>query len=162
MIQLIYQYHNQELKLASHYVEIDEAVEILLNKLANGDTDLSDCEPIQSRYEFLLSYLIKNGGIGGDIEYITYKIIDAFETLYTTAEKPVKSLKLSGNTLVNCVLEDTENDDLKFLRAVKNACLDLKGSFALEVISSLYPDNMIVVRQDSPLVIGKGENENYI
>lgn len=58
--------------------------------------------------------------------------------------------------------KDTQNDDLKFLRAVKNACLDLKGSFAIEVISKLYPDNMIVVRKDSPLVIGTCENEKYI
>ena len=58
--------------------------------------------------------------------------------------------------------KDKKNDDLKFLRAVKNACLDLKGSFALEVISSLYPDNMIVVRQDSPLVIGTCEDEKYL
>lgn len=58
--------------------------------------------------------------------------------------------------------KDTKNDDLKFLRAVRNACLDLKGSFALEVISSLYPDNMIVVRQDSPLVIGTCEDEKYL
>ena len=58
--------------------------------------------------------------------------------------------------------KDTKNDDLKFLRAVKNACLDLKGSFALEVISSLYPDNMIVVKQDSPLVIGTCEDEKYL
>ena len=58
--------------------------------------------------------------------------------------------------------KDTENDSLKFLRAVRNACLDFKGSFALEVISSLYPDNMIVVRQDSPLVIGTCEDEKYL
>ena len=58
--------------------------------------------------------------------------------------------------------KDKKNDDLKFLRAVKNACLDLKGSFALEVISSLYPDNMIVVKQDSPLVIGTCEDEKYL
>ena len=58
--------------------------------------------------------------------------------------------------------KDTNNDELKFLRAVKNACNDFKGSFAIEVISKYYPDNMIVVRKDSPLVIGKGENENYI
>ena len=58
--------------------------------------------------------------------------------------------------------KDTQNDDLKFLRAVKNACLDLKGSYAIEVISKLYPDNMIVVRKDSPLVIGIGEGENFI
>ena len=58
--------------------------------------------------------------------------------------------------------KDTKSDDLKFLRAVKNACLDLKGSFALEVISSLYPNNMIVVRKDSPLVIGTCEDEKYL
>ena len=58
--------------------------------------------------------------------------------------------------------KDDKSDDLKFLRAVRNACKDLKGSFAIEVICKDYPDNMIVVRKDSPLVIGKGEDENYI
>ena len=53
----------------------------------------------------------------------------------------------------------TEKD---FLKSVKKACDDLKGSFALEILCKDYPDNMIVVRQDSPLVIGKGLNENYI
>ena len=58
--------------------------------------------------------------------------------------------------------KDNNNDELKFLRAVRNACKELKGSFAIEVICKYYPDNMIVVRKDSPLVIGKGENEIYI
>ena len=57
---------------------------------------------------------------------------------------------------------DKKTDEMKFLRAVKNACSDLKGSFAIEIICKDYPDNMVVVRKDSPLVIGKGENENYI
>lgn len=58
--------------------------------------------------------------------------------------------------------KETNNDDLKLLRAVKNACNSLKGSFALEIICKDYPDNMVVVRKDSPLVIGKGVEENYI
>ena len=58
--------------------------------------------------------------------------------------------------------QDKTNDDMKFLRAVRNACMDLKGSFALEIISGEQPDKMIVVRKDSPLVIGKGNGENYI
>ena len=58
--------------------------------------------------------------------------------------------------------KDTNEGTFKFLSAVKNACLDLKGSFAIEVISTLYPDNMIVVRKDSPLVIGTCEDEKYI
>lgn len=54
------------------------------------------------------------------------------------------------------------NDDDKFLRAVKSAVDDLKGSYALEIISSLHPDRVIVVRKDSPLVLGKGKCENFI
>lgn len=58
--------------------------------------------------------------------------------------------------------KDTVNDDKRFLRAVQSACNDFKGSYAIEVISSLYPDRIIVTRKDSPLVIGKGTNENHI
>ena len=53
-------------------------------------------------------------------------------------------------------------DITKLLKSVQSACLDLKGSFALEIICKDFPNNMIVVRKDSPLVIGKGEEENYI
>lgn len=50
----------------------------------------------------------------------------------------------------------------QLLEAVTNTTKMLKGSFAIEILSSDFPDNMIVVRKDSPLVIGKGINENYI
>ena len=58
--------------------------------------------------------------------------------------------------------EDDEGEEDKFLRAFKRACDDLKGSYAIEVISALYPDRILVVRKDSPLVIGTCENENHI
>ena len=50
----------------------------------------------------------------------------------------------------------------RFLEAVTNAIKMLKGSYALEILASDFPNNMIVVRKDSPLVIGKGTNESYI
>ncbi len=58
--------------------------------------------------------------------------------------------------------KSTKSNESKFLEAVKNACSQLKGSFAIEIICKDFPDVMIVTRKDSPLVIGKGENENYI
>ena len=58
--------------------------------------------------------------------------------------------------------QDKTDDDKKVLRAVVSACSELKGSFALEIISSYLPEKMIVVRKDSPLVIGKTKTENYI
>jgi len=59
-------------------------------------------------------------------------------------------------------LNDKTDDKYRLLRAVKNTCKELKGSFAIQVLCKYLPDNMIVVRKDSPLVIGKGDGENYI
>ena len=65
--------------------------------------------------------------------------------------------------LIHYYYNKTEGNDItKLLKSIQSACLDLKGSFALEIICKDFPDNMIVVRKDSPLVIGKGDNENYI
>ena len=58
--------------------------------------------------------------------------------------------------------KDKNSDELRFVRAVKNATEKLIGSFAIEVLSKENPDLMIVVRKDSPLVIGKGKKESYI
>lgn len=57
---------------------------------------------------------------------------------------------------------DSETNEDKFLSAVKSTIDDLVGSYALEIISKLHTDRIIVVRKDSPLVIGKSDDENYI
>ncbi len=38
----------------------------------------------------------------------------------------------------------------------------LRGSYALGILCSDYPDTLLAVRKDSPMVIGLGKNENYI
>lgn len=55
-----------------------------------------------------------------------------------------------------------KEDNNTLLSAVNRACKDLKGSYAIEVISKLHPNMMVLAKKDSPLVVGKGENENYI
>ncbi len=40
--------------------------------------------------------------------------------------------------------------------------LKLKGSYALGVICERFPDEIVAVRKDSPLVVGVGKNENLI
>lgn len=57
---------------------------------------------------------------------------------------------------------DKGDEDMRFLRSVQNACARLEGCYAIEVICKNYPDQLIVVRKSSPLVIGKGIHENYI
>ena len=58
--------------------------------------------------------------------------------------------------------KEQKDDDKKVLRAIKNTCKDLKGSYAIEILSKYNKDKMIVARKDSPLVIGKGNGENYL
>ena len=57
---------------------------------------------------------------------------------------------------------NTSNYEDKFLSSVKLTIEQLKGSYAIEVISPLFPDRIIVVRKDSPLVIGSANGENFI
>ena len=58
--------------------------------------------------------------------------------------------------------QDKVNDENTILRAVKNTCKRLKGSYALEVIIKDDSNRIIVTRKDSPLVIGIGDGENYV
>ena len=103
------------------------------------------------------TFSVVHNGIIENFNELRKFLTDKGYTFYSQTDTEV-----IPNLIHYYITKDTENDDLKFLRAVRNACLDLKGSFALEVISSLYPDNMIVVRQDSPLVIGTCEDEKYL
>lgn len=58
--------------------------------------------------------------------------------------------------------QEKERTKQSLLKAVNKTCHHLKGSYAIGVLSTHFPDLMIVVRKDSPLVIGKGEGENFI
>ena len=58
--------------------------------------------------------------------------------------------------------KENEKTQTAFLRAMAKAVKELKGSFAIEVLNNDFKDKMFVIRKDSPLVIGKGEGENYI
>ncbi len=48
------------------------------------------------------------------------------------------------------------------LKAVRAATDQLTGAYALGIIAKKYPGRMIAVRRGSPLVIGKGQGENFI
>lgn len=130
--------------------------EVLLDKLARGEFDLSDVEPIQSRYELLLAYLIKNGGIG-NIDYVLYEFSETMKTMYNTVEKPFKSLELSGNTLVNCVLEDTENDDYtSFDKDYSGTSFTINGTSEGAIKSAILKGQTLVN------LVGKFKNTNNI
>jgi glucosamine--fructose-6-phosphate aminotransferase (isomerizing) len=48
-----------------------------------------------------------------------------------------------------------------FLEAVRQAVNELRGAFAIAVISADYPDELIAARQQAPLTIGFGQGEFF-
>jgi len=48
------------------------------------------------------------------------------------------------------------------LSAVQKALRDVRGAYALGIISSDDPDRIIAARKDAPLIIGVGKGENFI
>ena len=48
------------------------------------------------------------------------------------------------------------------LSAIIKVLSEIKGSYALGIMFRDFPDRIYAVRKDSPLIVGKGENENFI
>jgi glucosamine--fructose-6-phosphate aminotransferase (isomerizing) len=54
------------------------------------------------------------------------------------------------------------NKENSLYEAVKKSIKDLEGAYALGVVSTSDPDTLMCARKGSPLVIGIGEEENFI
>lgn len=61
--------------------------------------------------------------------------------------------------IADLMKQDTDDDGL--LTAVGEAVHRLEGAFAIAVISADYPDEIIVARQQAPLVLGLGQGEFF-
>ena len=66
------------------------------------------------------------------------------------------------DTEVICALIESLYDGQNFFKAVRDTVNLLEGSFALGILCAGYPDKLIAVKKDSPIIIGFGEHENYI
>lgn len=58
-------------------------------------------------------------------------------------------------------IPEDSNSASVFLEAVREAVQKLEGAYAIAVISADYADELIVVRQQAPLVIGFGQGEFF-
>ncbi|MEW6663068.1 MAG: glutamine--fructose-6-phosphate transaminase (isomerizing) [Bacillota bacterium] len=58
------------------------------------------------------------------------------------------------------LVEQFYQGDLLF--AVQQAVARLEGSYAMAVLCDQEPDKIVVVRKDSPLIIGLGQGENFL
>ena len=53
-------------------------------------------------------------------------------------------------------------NDCSILSAFSMALKDLEGSYAIEMISPLFPDRIFIAKKDSPIVVGSSADGNYI
>lgn len=65
--------------------------------------------------------------------------------------------------LISELLEEAVSQEVEFplLSAVQKAVNRLEGAFAIAVISADYPDELIVARQQAPLILGFGQGEFF-
>jgi len=90
-------------------------------------------------------------------------IIENHETL--RAEQIAAGFKFTSDTDTEVVVHQIEkylSSGSTLFEAVKKSIGDLDGAYALGVVSTSAPDTLICARKGSPLVIGIGDNENFI
>ncbi len=100
--------------------------------------------------------VVHNGIIENYVELKKFLTDNGYEFLSQTDTEVIPNL-------INYYYEkESGKTENSFLSAMSKAVKDLKGSFAIEVLNQDFKDKMFVIRKDSPLVIGKGDSENYI
>jgi len=88
-------------------------------------------------------------------------IIENYQSLKEQLEKKGhKFLSQTDTEVITHLLESHYQGD--FLAALRKTISKLRGTFALGIILQDYPDTLFAVRRGSPLIIGAGEDENFI
>ncbi|MGM0601870.1 MAG: glutamine--fructose-6-phosphate transaminase (isomerizing) [Bacillota bacterium] len=97
----------------------------------------------------------------GEIVIVHNGIIENFENLKKDLVKKGHKFRSDTDTeVVAHLISSNYKDDLKL--AVEKSVQELEGSFAMAVMAVNQSDRIIAVRKDSPLIIGIGENENFL
>ena len=99
----------------------------------------------------------------GKIALVHNGIIENYKEL---KEKLIKEghrfLSQTDTEVIVHLIEKYYSDNLTLEEAVQKAVRQLKGSFAIGVISQSEPKKIVGARFQSPLIVGIGENENFL
>ncbi|MDR2073823.1 MAG: glutamine--fructose-6-phosphate transaminase (isomerizing) [Oscillospiraceae bacterium] len=100
-------------------------------------------------------------GNSGKIAIVHNGIIENYMVLKNNLIK--KGVNFSSETdseVVAALIDSSYEGDI--FEAVRRAIPSFEGSFALGILCSDFPDQIIAVKKESPLVLGFGDGENYI
>jgi glucosamine--fructose-6-phosphate aminotransferase (isomerizing) len=114
----------------------------------HGAPTEQNAHPFISHDEFAL---VHNGIIENHSE-LREKLLSKGYTFYSDTDTEVAVHLIHHHFL--------QTNDL--ITAIRAAIKELSGAYALGIISKQHPRRMIAVRQGSPLVVGKGQDENFL
>ena len=98
----------------------------------------------------------------GRIALVHNGIIENYLELRENLRRGGHTFKSDTDTeVIAHLIEEELRSSGNFEEAMRKALLKLKGSFALGVIYAGEPDRIYFVRNESPLVLGVGEGENF-
>lgn len=100
---------------------------------------------------------------GGKLAVVHNGIIENYAELKADLETQGCTFASETDTevaahLLNKHLQET--DDLT--KAMQRTCAQLEGAFTLLAVHTDYPDRIVAARRNSSLVVGLGENENFL
>ncbi len=64
--------------------------------------------------------------------------------------------------VISHLIDECVQDGLEFVAAARKAIAQLHGSFSIVVMHEDRPDRLIAAKSATPIVIGLGENENFV
>ena len=104
-----------------------------------------------------------HNSISGEISLVHNGIIENYGAL--KQELTSKGYQFSSETdtevLVNLIEDIKKNDQCSLPEAVRRALNAVVGAYAIVVMSSERPDQLVAARKGSPLVVGVGEGEYF-
>lgn len=88
-------------------------------------------------------------------------IIENFHELRSQLEKKGHHFTSETDTeVVAHLIEDTYDGDL--FTALRSALEQVRGSYALVVMSEHHPDHLVAARKNNPIIVGLGEGEHFL
>lgn len=100
---------------------------------------------------------------GGNIALVHNGIIENYLEIKTHLQKlGVTFVSDTDSEVVAHLLEFHYRECGNMLEAVGRVLRRIKGSYAFGIICADYPNALIAARKDSPLILGYGENGNFI
>jgi glucosamine--fructose-6-phosphate aminotransferase (isomerizing) len=89
-------------------------------------------------------------------------IIENFEKLRRELQEDgVEFLSDTDSEVIVHLIDKNLTDEKSLLDAVRESVKELRGAFALAILSEKCPDQIVLARRGAPLIIGVGQNELF-